>query len=56
MVNLQTNTFLSGALPSAGSPPVPGLALPFSLAVLAAWALAALVISFRVFTKRDILS
>jgi ABC-2 type transport system permease protein len=56
MVNLQMNTFLSGALPSAGSPPVPGLTLPFSLAVLVAWALAALVISFRVFTKRDILS
>jgi ABC-2 type transport system permease protein len=51
MVNLQTVTFLSGALP-----PVPGLTLPFSLAVLAAWALAALVVSFQVFTKRDILS
>jgi ABC-2 type transport system permease protein len=51
MVNLQTVTFLSGQLP-----PVPGLTLPFSLAVLAIWGLAALIISFRVFTKRDILS
>jgi ABC-2 type transport system permease protein len=51
MVNLETVTFLSGALP-----PVPGLTLPFSLSVLAVWALAALTISFRVFTKRDILS
>jgi ABC-2 type transport system permease protein len=51
MVNLETVSFLSGALP-----PIPGLTLPFSLAVLAAWALAALVVSFRVFTKRDILS
>ncbi|MCC3372371.1 ABC transporter permease [Cohnella sp. REN36] len=56
MVNLQTNTFLSAALPSAGSPPVPGLTLPFSLSVLAAWALISLVISFSVFTKRDILN
>lgn len=51
MVNLETVTFLSGTLP-----PVPGLTLPFSLAVLGAWALAALAVSFRVFTKRDILS
>jgi ABC-2 type transport system permease protein len=51
MVNLQTVTFLNGALP-----PVPGLTLLFSITVLAAWALAALVVSFRVFTKRDILS
>jgi ABC-2 type transport system permease protein len=51
MVNLETVTFLSGSLP-----PVPGLTLPFSLSVLAVWALAALAVSFRVFTKRDILS
>jgi ABC-2 type transport system permease protein len=51
MVNLETVTFLSGTLP-----PVPGLTLPFSLAVLGTWALAALAVSFRVFTKRDILS
>jgi ABC-2 type transport system permease protein len=51
MVNLETVTFLSGTLP-----PVPGLTLPFSLTVLGVWAFAALIVSFRVFTKRDILS
>jgi ABC-2 type transport system permease protein len=50
MVNLETVNFLSGALP-----PVPGLTLPFSLAVLSIWAVTALAVSFRVFTKQDIL-
>jgi ABC-2 type transport system permease protein len=50
MVNLVTVNFLSGALP-----PVPGLTLPFSLAVLSIWAITALAVSFRVFTKQDIL-
>ncbi|MDB5054711.1 MAG: putative rane protein [Bacilli bacterium] len=51
MVNLETVNFLNGTLP-----PVPGLTLPFSLTVLSIWALASLTVSFRVFTKRDILN
>jgi ABC-2 type transport system permease protein len=51
MVNLETVNYLNGTLP-----PVPGMTFPFSLFVLSAWGLIALVISFRVFTKRDILS
>lgn len=51
MINLQTIDYLTGSVPA-----VPGLTLPFSLAVLSAWAAGALVIAFLVFTKRDILN
>lgn len=51
MLNLGTIDFLTGALP-----PVPGLTLQFSLAVLAVWAIGALAVAFAVFTRRDILN
>lgn len=50
MVNLQTINYLAGEIP-----PIPGMSLPFSLTVLALWALASIVASFTVFTKKDIL-
>ncbi|WP_054958571.1 ABC transporter permease [Paenibacillus dakarensis] len=51
MVNLRVTDYLAGNLP-----PIEGMSLNFSLAVLAVWAAAALIISFTVFTKRDILN
>jgi len=51
MINLDLPSYLSGQLP-----PIPGMSLPFSIAVLAAWAAASLVVSFTVFTKQDIMS
>ncbi|AIQ48081.1 ABC transporter permease [Paenibacillus sp. FSL R7-0273] len=51
MVNLGLTGYL------AGTPaPIEGMTLPFSLAVLSVWGLAAIIISFAVFTKRDILN
>lgn len=35
---------------------IPDMSLPFSLAVLSVWAIIALIISFTVFTKRDVLT
>jgi ABC-2 type transport system permease protein len=49
MVNLRLTDYISGA-----APPIEGMTLGFSMAVLAVWGLAALAISFIVFTKRDI--
>lgn len=49
MVNLQTVGYLLGDLP-----PIPGMTLSFSITVLTVWALAATVISYTVFTKKDI--
>lgn len=49
MVNLDLIDYLEDA-----EPPVAGMTLGFSLSVLTAWSLAALLISFRVFTKRDV--
>jgi ABC-2 type transport system permease protein len=49
MVNLDLIDYLEDA-----EPPVPGMTLGFSLSVLAAWSVASLLISFRVFTKRDV--
>jgi ABC-2 type transport system permease protein len=49
MVNLSLTDYISGT-----APPIEGMTLGFSMAVLAVWGLAALVISFMVFTKRDI--
>jgi len=51
MVNLETVVYLTGSLP-----PIEGMTLPFSLTVLTVWALAGLVISFIVFTRKDILN
>jgi ABC-2 type transport system permease protein len=49
MVNLRLTDYISGT-----APPIEGMTLGFSMAVLAVWGLAALAISFIVFTKRDI--
>lgn len=51
MVNLGLTGYLSGS-----PAPIAGMTLPFSMAVLAIWGLAATIISFAVFTKRDILN
>ncbi|MFC0189726.1 ABC transporter permease subunit [Fictibacillus aquaticus] len=49
MVNLQLTNYVSGM-----ALPIEGMSLGFSMAVLAVWTIAALVISFVVFTKRDV--
>jgi ABC-2 type transport system permease protein len=49
MVNLQLIDYLEGA-----APPVESMTLGFSLGVLAVWGAGALLISFLVFTKRDV--
>ncbi len=41
---------------SGSPPPITGLTVGFGAAVLAAWALAALVAAFAVFTRRDVLA
>ncbi|WP_322905702.1 ABC transporter permease [Paenibacillus campi] len=51
MVNLGLTNYLSGS-----PAPIEGMTLPFSLIVLAVWAAVSLVISFAVFTKRDVLN
>ncbi|WP_200761020.1 ABC transporter permease subunit [Effusibacillus dendaii] len=51
VVNLRITGYLSGAVP-----PIEGMTLPFSLAVLLIWGIAALVIGFAVFSKRDVLA
>ncbi|WP_409346682.1 ABC transporter permease [Paenibacillus sp. MBLB4367] len=51
MVNIDTIGYLVGS-----PPPIAGMTITFSLAVLAIWAAAALFVAFRVFTKRDILN
>lgn len=50
-VNLQLTGYLDGS-----PPPIDGMTLLFSLTVLAVWAAGALAVSFRVFTKQDILN
>ncbi len=49
MVNLRLTDYLQGNIP-----PIEGMSLPFSLSVLAVWGIAALVVSFFTFTKKDI--
>ncbi|MEK3881379.1 ABC transporter permease [Paenibacillus sp. PL2-23] len=49
-VNLRLTGYLEGS-----PPPIEGMTLPFSLAVLSIWSAASLLVSFRVFTKGDIL-
>lgn len=51
MVNIDTIGYLVGS-----PPPIAGMTITFSLAVLAVWAVVALIVAFRVFTKRDILN
>jgi len=50
-VNLNLTGYLAGS-----PPPIEGMTLGFSLLTLAIWAAAALIVSFRVFTKQDILN
>lgn len=50
-VNLDLPGYLRGT-----PPPIEGMTLGFSLAVMGIWALAGLVVSFAVFTKQDILN
>jgi ABC-2 type transport system permease protein len=49
MVNLRLTDYVSGM-----APPIDGMTLGFSMTVLAVWGLVALMISFLVFTKRDV--
>lgn len=50
-VNLNLTGYLDGS-----PPPIEGMSLSFSLAVLAIWGIVGLVVSFGVFTKQDILN
>ncbi|AZN42039.1 ABC transporter permease [Paenibacillus albus] len=50
-VNLQLTDYLAGS-----PPPIQGMTLSFSLLILAIWAAAGLFVSFRVFTKQDIMN
>jgi ABC-2 type transport system permease protein len=50
-VNLELTSYLQGT-----PPPIEGMTLGFSLAMLAIWGAAALAVSFAVFTKQDILN
>lgn len=48
-VNLELTDYLNGTLP-----PIAGMTLPFSLAVLSVWAIASLVVAYTVFIRRDV--
>ena len=49
MVNLNLTSYLQGT-----APPTEGMTLGFSLGVLTIWGLAGLLVSFLVFTKKDV--
>ncbi|WP_374717178.1 ABC transporter permease subunit [Geobacillus thermodenitrificans] len=49
MVNLRLTDYIKGT-----TPPVEGMTLGFSMAVLAVWGLVALIVAFVVFTRRDV--
>jgi len=51
VTNLPVADYYSGS-----PPPILGMTVPFSVAVLAAWAAAALAVSFAVFARRDVLA
>ncbi|WP_281887046.1 ABC transporter permease [Paenibacillus sp. YYML68] len=51
MVNLDLTDYLSGS-----TPPIKGMDLPFSLSVLSVWVLLSVLVSFTVFTKKDVLN
>jgi ABC-2 type transport system permease protein len=50
-VNLELSSYLQGT-----PPPIEGMTLGFSLAILGIWGAVALFVSFYVFTKQDILN
>lgn len=50
-VNLDLTVYLQGT-----PPPIEGMSLGFSLAVLGVWGLAALAVAFAVFTKQDVMN
>ncbi|QMV44493.1 ABC transporter permease [Cohnella cholangitidis] len=50
-VNLELSSYLRGT-----PPPIEGMTLGFSLVILGIWGVAALIVSFTVFTKQDILN
>ncbi|KXG09334.1 ABC transporter permease [Anoxybacillus rupiensis] len=49
MVNLRLTDYISGT-----APPINGMTLGFSMSVLAVWGIAALLVAFFVFVKRDV--
>jgi ABC-2 type transport system permease protein len=49
MVNLRITNYISGS-----APPIKGMNLGFSMAILSMWGVAALVVAFITFTKRDV--
>lgn len=49
MINMNLTDYLAG-----NAPPIQGMDLGFSLAVLSVWGAAALIVSFAVFTRQDI--
>jgi len=49
MVNLELTDYLKG-----DSPPIDGMSLPFSMTVLLIWGIAALIIAFAHFTRKDV--
>ena len=51
VVNLQLTDYLAGTLP-----PIKGMTLPFSLAVLSVWAIASLIVAYVWFIRRDVTS
>jgi ABC-2 type transport system permease protein len=51
MVNLDLTKYLTG-----GIPPIQGMDLGFSLSVLSVWTVVALIVSFTVFSRKDILN
>lgn len=51
MVNLDLTKYLTG-----GIPPIEGMDLAFSLSVLSVWTVVALIVSFTVFSRKDILN
>ena len=51
MVNLDLTKYLTG-----GIPPIKGMDLAFSLSVLSVWTMAAFIVSFTVFSRKDILN
>ncbi|NGQ95386.1 ABC transporter permease [Brevibacillus sp. SYP-B805] len=51
VVNLQITDYLAGTLP-----PIKGMTLPFSLAVLSVWGAVALLVAYAVFIRRDVTS
>jgi ABC-2 type transport system permease protein len=51
MLNLELTNYLSGSMP-----PISGMTLPFSMAVLSIWGAVALIVAFVTFTRQDMLA